>query len=73
MLGTSAEEIVGRCEREARALNNAEVTAAVVDVESAVGDGTTPTARIKSFALHSIILRSMPRACCRHCASLTSR
>ena len=51
MLRTSAREIAGRCENLASALHHPDLAAEVVEVESVLGGGTTPKARLHSFAV----------------------
>jgi L-seryl-tRNA(Ser) seleniumtransferase len=51
MLGIGEQEIASRCAYVADAVNNAEVNVEVVAVESVLGGGTAPKARVKSFAV----------------------
>ena len=54
MLHEPAERIRRRCEEVAAGIDNLEVSAAVIEVESVIGGGTAPKARIKS---HAVALR----------------
>lgn len=51
MLNTAAEEIFARCEWISRQVNSAELTAQAVPVESLIGGGTAPSARLQSAAV----------------------
>ena len=51
MVEMSAEEIARRCAAVADQVKNAELSAEVAAVESVLGGGTAPRARVKSFAL----------------------
>jgi L-seryl-tRNA(Ser) seleniumtransferase len=51
MLNTAAEEIFARCEWVSRQVNSAELAAQAVPVESLIGGGTAPTARLQSAAV----------------------
>ena len=51
MLAIPAQEIALRCTRVADALANADLETEIVAVESVLGGGTAPGARVKSFAL----------------------
>jgi L-seryl-tRNA(Ser) seleniumtransferase len=51
MVEMSAEEIARRCAGVADQVKNAELSVEVVAVESVLGGGTAPRARVKSFAL----------------------
>jgi len=51
MLGIPTEEIEGRCRGIVESINSPAVTLAVIPVESVVGGGTAPSARLKSFAI----------------------
>ena len=51
MLRISEREIERRCAHVADAVKNAQLTLEVVAVESVLGGGTAPRARLKSFAL----------------------
>jgi L-seryl-tRNA(Ser) seleniumtransferase len=59
MLNTAAEEIFARCEWISRQVNSAELAAQAVPVESLIGGGTAPTARLQSAAvsLHHALLQ----------------
>jgi L-seryl-tRNA(Ser) seleniumtransferase len=50
-LNTAAEEIFARCEWISRQVNSAELTAQAVPVESLIGGGTAPSARLQSAAV----------------------
>jgi L-seryl-tRNA(Ser) seleniumtransferase len=51
MLNIAAEEIFARCEWISRQVNSAELAAQAVPVESLIGGGTAPTARLQSAAV----------------------
>jgi L-seryl-tRNA(Ser) seleniumtransferase len=51
MLNIAAEEIFARCEWISRQVNSAELTAQAVPVESLIGGGTAPIARLQSAAV----------------------
>ena len=51
MLHEPAERIRQRCEEVAVGIDSLEVSATVVEVESLIGGGTAPKARIKSYAV----------------------
>ncbi len=51
MLNMAAEEVFARCERISRQVNSAELAAQAVPVESLIGGGTAPTARLQSAAV----------------------
>jgi L-seryl-tRNA(Ser) seleniumtransferase len=51
MLHEPAERIRQRCEEVAAGIDNLEVSATVVEVESVIGGGTAPKTRIKSYAV----------------------
>jgi L-seryl-tRNA(Ser) seleniumtransferase len=51
MLNAAAEEIFARCEGISRQVNSAELAAEAVPVESLIGGGTAPTARLQSAAV----------------------
>ena len=51
MLNLSAEAVEARCTRLAVACEKGNLSAEVVEVESVLGGGTTPRARLKSFAV----------------------
>jgi L-seryl-tRNA(Ser) seleniumtransferase len=51
MLNTAAEEIFARCEWISRLANSSELTAQAIPVESLIGGGTAPTARLHSAAV----------------------
>lgn len=51
MLSAPAEEIEQRCRRIAKGLTSSRITAEVVAVDSLVGGGTAPTAKLGSFGL----------------------
>lgn len=51
MLGIPAEEIEKRCQTIVASISSANLTAAVVPVESVIGGGTAPSARLRSFAV----------------------
>lgn len=51
MLSLSADEIKTRCERVIGKMENQQVSTEVVPVESVVGGGTAPRARLQSFAI----------------------
>lgn len=58
ILSVSAEEIEKRSQRVACALRPGQLMATVIPVESAVGGGTAPSARLKSYAIsvrHSVL------------------
>jgi L-seryl-tRNA(Ser) seleniumtransferase len=59
MLNIAAEEIFARCEWISRQVNSAELAAQAVPVESLIGGGTAPTARLQSAAvsLHHALLQ----------------
>ena len=51
MLAITGQELEIRCAQMADAIQNHELTTQVIAVESVVGGGTTPKARLKSFAV----------------------
>jgi L-seryl-tRNA(Ser) seleniumtransferase len=51
MLHEPAERIRQRCEEVAAGIDNLEVSATVLEVESVIGGGTAPKARLKSYAV----------------------
>jgi L-seryl-tRNA(Ser) seleniumtransferase len=51
MLNTPPEEIFARCERISRQVKSAELAAEAVPVQSLIGGGTAPTARLQSAAV----------------------
>lgn len=51
MLGISADEIAQRCRHVCNRVENANLHTEFVETESAIGGGTTPKARLKSFAI----------------------
>jgi len=51
MLSTPAEEIEQRCRQIAEGLTSTRIAAEIVAVDSLVGGGTAPTAKLRSFAL----------------------
>jgi L-seryl-tRNA(Ser) seleniumtransferase len=58
MLKATAEEIFERCERVSRQVNCAELAAEAIPVQSLIGGGTAPTARLQSAAVslrHAIL------------------
>jgi L-seryl-tRNA(Ser) seleniumtransferase len=59
MLNAATEEIFARCEWISRQVNSAELAAQAVPVESLIGGGTAPTARLQSAAisLHHALLQ----------------
>jgi L-seryl-tRNA(Ser) seleniumtransferase len=59
MLNIAAEEIFARCEWISRQVDSAELAAQAVPVESLIGGGTAPTARLQSAAvsLHHALLQ----------------
>ncbi|MGC2398227.1 MAG: L-seryl-tRNA(Sec) selenium transferase [Acidobacteriaceae bacterium] len=61
MLKAEASEIFARCEWISRQLNGAELSAEAVPVESLVGGGTAPTARLQSAAVSLAHARLQPQ------------
>jgi L-seryl-tRNA(Ser) seleniumtransferase len=59
MLNAAAEDIFARCEWISRQVNSGELSAQAVPVESLIGGGTAPTARLQSAAvsLHHALLQ----------------
>jgi len=51
MLGLSGEEVRDRCEQIAGRINAADLRAEVIPVESVIGGGSAPRARLESFAV----------------------
>ena len=51
MLSTPAEDIEKRCHAIVDSIKSAEMSAAVIPVESVIGGGTAPSARIRSYAV----------------------
>lgn len=51
MLNTPAEEILARCEWISRQINSTDMAAQAVPVQSLIGGGTAPTARLQSAAV----------------------
>jgi L-seryl-tRNA(Ser) seleniumtransferase len=51
MLHVSAAELAKRCEQSVRAIDSAELSAEIVPVDSLIGGGTAPSARLPSFAI----------------------
>ena len=51
MLGLPAEEVEKRCQAIVASINSANLIAAAIPVESVIGGGTAPSARLKSYAV----------------------